>query len=221
MNIKEQEIVTQLKLGNEKAFRYLFDNHYTLLCHIAVEFLKDDFLAETVVGDVIFHIWEKRETLDIQTSIRAYLVQSVRNRCINYLRQEYVVKETRFAKGDDLIQADELMPVSENYPLATLLEKELEQEIKRSIASLPEECRVVFEKSRFENMKYQEIAIFLNISVNTVKYHIKNALSKLNTDLSKYLVTLFLLCFQSGLMRWYSFKVRFLILPLKKYYLFF
>jgi len=60
---------------------------------------------------------------------------------------------------------------------------------------------VVFEKSRFENMKYQEIAIFLNISVNTVKYHIKNALSKLNTDLSKYLVTLFLLCFQSGLMR--------------------
>lgn len=200
MNITEQEIVTQLKQGNEKAFRFLFDNHYTLLCHIAVEFLKDDFLAETVVGDVIFHIWEKRETLDIQTSIRAYLVQSVRYRCINYLRQEYVVKETRFAKGDDLTQADELMPVSENYPLATLLEKELEQEIKRSIASLPDECRVVFEKSRFENMKYQEIATILDISVNTVKYHIKNALSKLNTDLSKYLVTLFLFSILTGIM---------------------
>ena len=186
MNITEQEIVRQLKTGDEKAFRYLFDNHYTLLCHLAVEFLKDDFLAETVVGDVIFHIWEKHETLDIQTSIRAYLVKSVRNRCINYLQQEYVVKETRFAKGDDLMQADELLPVSENYPMATLLEKELEQEIKRSIESLPDECRVVFEKSRFENMKYQEIALKLDISVNTVKYHIKNALSKLNSDLSKY-----------------------------------
>ena len=196
MNITEQDIVSQLKHGNEKAFRYLFDNHYTLLCHIAVEFLKDDFLAETMVGDVIFHIWEKHETLDIQTSLRAYLVQSVRNHCINYLRQEYVVKETRFAKGDDLIQADELMPVSEIYPLAILFEKELEQEIKRSIAGLPDECRVVFEKSRFENMKYQEIATILNISVNTVKYHIKNALSKLNTDLSKYLVTLLFLSIQ-------------------------
>jgi RNA polymerase sigma-70 factor (ECF subfamily) len=197
MNITEQEIVKQLKLGEEKAFRYLFDHHYTLLCHIAVEFLKDDFLAETVVGDVIFHLWEKRETIDIQTSIRAYLVQSVRYRCINYLQQEYVIKETRFAKGDELIQADELLSVSENYPLATLLEKELEQEIKRSIAGLPDECRIVFEKSRFENLKYQEIASLLDISVNTVKYHIKNAISKLNTDLSKYLVAFLSFCILS------------------------
>jgi len=186
MKITEQEIVRQLKQGNEKAFRYLFDNHYTMLCHIAVGFLKDDFLAETVVGDVIFHIWEKRDTLDIQTSLRAYLVQSVRNRCINYLQQEYVVKETRFSGDNDLTLVDENIPVSEDYPLSILLEKELENEIKHSIESLPNECRIVFEKSRFENMKYQEIALKLDISVNTVKYHIKNALSKLNSDLSKY-----------------------------------
>jgi len=191
MNITEQEIIIQLKLGEEKAFRYLFDTHYTLLCHIATEFLKDDFLAETIVGDVIFHLWEKRETLEIRTSIRAYLVRSVRNRCINYLQQEYVVKEARFNMSDDLIQTDAIILVSESYPLATLLEKELEQEIYRSIESLPEECRTVFQMSRFENLKYQEIATKLDISVNTVKYHIKSALSKLNTDLSRYLVSLF------------------------------
>ena len=189
MNVTEFEIVRQLKDGNEKAFRYLFDTHYALLCHVAAEYLKDDFLAETVVGDVIFHLWEKRETIDIQTSIRAYLVRSVRNRCINYLQQEYVVKETRFAGEGNPLQTEETMPESESYPLATLLEKELEQEIYRSIASLPDECRKVFEMSRFENLKYQEIAAILNVSVNTVKYHIKNALSRLNSDLSKYLVT--------------------------------
>jgi len=196
MNVTEIDLVRQLKEGNEKAFRYLFDTQYALLCHIAAEYLKDDFLAETVVGDVIFHLWEKRETIDIQTSIRAYLVRSVRNRSINYLQQEYVMKETRFAGVDDLQQAEDTMPVSESYPLATLLEKELEKEIYRSISNLPDECRKVFEMSRFENLKYQEIAAILNVSVNTVKYHIKNALSRLNSDLSKYLVTCFALMMQ-------------------------
>ena len=86
----------------------------------------------------------------------------------------------------------EFAAISDQYPLATLLEKELEQEIANSIDKLPKECKQVFEMSRFEDLKYQEIADKLNISVNTVKYHIKNALSKLSHDLSKYLITLFL-----------------------------
>ena len=53
--------------------------------------------------------------------------------------------------------------------------------------SLPEECRRVFKKSRFEQKKYEEIAEELNISVNTVKYHIKNALAYINSHLSDYL----------------------------------
>jgi RNA polymerase sigma-70 factor (ECF subfamily) len=187
----ESEIIRQLKQGNEKAFCYLFEIHYSLLCHIAFEFLKDDFLAETIVGDVIFHLWEKRETTDIQTSLRAYLVRSVRNRCINYLQLEHVQKETHLLPYDELLQTEGLLSVSENYPLATLLEKELEHEINKSIENLPDECRVVFKMSRFDDLKYQEIAEKMNISVNTVKYHIKNALSKLNCDLTKYLTALF------------------------------
>lgn len=74
--------------------------------------------------------------------------------------------------------------------MAVLLEKELEQEIEKSIQNLPKECRTVFQMSRFEDMKYQEIADKLNISVNTVKYHIKNALAILNKDLSRYLTTI-------------------------------
>ena len=190
MKEEEIEIIRQLKLGNDRAYRYLFDHHYVLLCKIAADFVKDDFIAETIVGNVIVHIWEKRETIDIITSIRAYLVQAVRNRCLNYLKLEHVRKEIRFSEQQtDVIDSiDYLSLADDTYPLGTLLEKELEAEISRAIDRLPNECKRIFHMSRFEQLKNQEIADKLSISINTVKYHLKNALQRLSIDLSKYLV---------------------------------
>lgn len=82
--------------------------------------------------------------------------------------------------------------LSDDYPLGSLLEHELEEEIHHAIRNLPEVCRKVFIKSRFEGKKYEEIATELNISVNTVKYHIKSALSSLHSELGKYLIILIL-----------------------------
>ena len=82
--------------------------------------------------------------------------------------------------------------LSDDYPLGSLLEHELEEEIHHAIRNLPEVCRKVFIKSRFEGKKYEEIATELNISVNIVKYHIKSALSSLHSELGKYLIILIL-----------------------------
>ena len=77
--------------------------------------------------------------------------------------------------------------------MGSLLERELEDEINKAIESLPSECKRVFLKSRFEGKKHEEIANELNISVSTVKYHLKNALISLSEALEKYLIILFLL----------------------------
>ena len=92
---KEEELhlIHSLKSGDNQAYKYIYDHHYTLLCKIAYEFLKDDFLSETIVDDAIFHLWEIRETVNITTSLRSYLVQAVRNRCINYLNLEREKRE--------------------------------------------------------------------------------------------------------------------------------
>jgi RNA polymerase sigma-70 factor, ECF subfamily len=185
--MQEQLLLQKIKQGDEKAFQYVFETHYGLLCSIASEFLKDDFLAETIVGDVILYLWEKRETIEIKSSLRSYLIKAVRNKCLNYQQLQYVVKETRFPEKEELLDSEGNYIISDSHPLATLLEKELEIEIEKSINSLSDECRKVFELSRFEQLKYEDIAVELNISVNTVKYHIKNALSKLRADLSKYI----------------------------------
>lgn len=183
MDRTEELIVVQLKEGNEWAYKFLYDHHYQILCHVAAQYVRDDFLAETIVGDVIFHLWEVRESLEIKTSIRSYLMASVKHRCLDFLKSQQCQREATgmldfpvldYVKGDD-------------YPLGRLLEKELEEEIINAIKRLPEESRRVFQLSRFEDKKYEDIARVLNISVNTVKYHIKRALALLHEDLGKYL----------------------------------
>ena len=195
MEHTETLIVEQLKTGNEDAYQYIYDRHYALLCHVANGYVKDHFLAETIVGDTIFHLWEIRETLEISVSIRSYLLRAVRNRCINYLNSEWEKREISFSSlmPDEI--TDDKMTISDSHPLGALLERELEEEIYKAIDKLPNECRRVFDKSRFEGKSYEEISQELGISFNTVKYHIKNALASLQKNLSKYLITLLLFFF--------------------------
>jgi RNA polymerase sigma-70 factor (ECF subfamily) len=182
----EQKIVNLLRRGDEWAYRYLFDEHYDLLCRVAADYLKDVFLAETIVGDAIFHLWEIRESLEIHTSLRSYLLRAVRNRCLNFLEQQYVEREISLSKiGDKFF--DENILTTENYPLSHLLEKELETEIKKSLHEMSNETQAVFRMSRFAGMTYQQIADKQSVSVNTVKYHLKTALAKLRHDLRHYL----------------------------------
>ena len=193
MDRTEEIIVRQLMEGKEKAYEFLYDYHYPALCHIAEQYVKDVFLAETIVSDVIFHIWEIRSTLSINTSIRSYLAQSVRNRCLNYLNAQVQQREKVLDKGNltDIPLVKYIQ--SDDYPLGRLLVDELEDEIMAAIDRLPEECRRVFRLSRFEGKKNQEIAHELGISINTVKYHIKRALALLEEDLHKYLLALFVI----------------------------
>ena len=188
MESTESLIIEQLKQGNEEAYRYLYRYHYVSLCHVAKEYVGDEALAEHLVGDVIFHLWEVHEALDIHISLRSYLVRAVRNRCLDYLDSRKQKHEITFSELEDGDLLGERYIPADDYPLGTLLEKELDHEIRQAIGRLPEECRRVFLKSRFEEKKYEEIARELGISINTVKYHIKNALSLLCKELGEYLL---------------------------------
>ena len=203
MEQTESLIVKQLKDGQERAYKYLYDRHYQVLCYVAAQYVKDDFLAETIVGDVIFHLWEVRETVTITTSLRSYLMTSVRHRCMDYLKSQHSQHEvpvsttlnSQFsARPEGALSSERTLNYqlstinfSDDSPLGRLLEQELEGEVMKSIGRLPEDCRRVFRMSRFEEKKYDEIAHELQISVNTVKYHIKHALALLHEDLRKYL----------------------------------
>ena len=200
MHELEELLIKKLRKGDERAFRLLYDRHYVLLCRFANQLLNNAALAEEVVDDVIFYLWEHRQEVEIRYSIRAYLMRAVRNRCLNELQLQSHREElhiSSFLSPESMDFLDSLF-VDNKQPLGMLLEQELEEELKRSIDELPLECRKVFYKSRFEQKKYEEIATELGISVNTVEYHIKDALAFLQRRLGSYLKLLIVYIFMNS-----------------------
>lgn len=183
MNEQEALLLAQLKAGDDKAYRYLFDHFYVHLCRVANMYVEDHFTAENLVGDLMLTLWEQREILEIHTSLRAYLFTAIRRRCLNYLQEAHVTRETSLSDDISFIALSE----SDSTPLGTLIEKELEEKIACCVAQLPDECRSVFLLSRHEQLSYDAIAAKLSISPNTVHYHIKNALATLRRQLKEYL----------------------------------
>lgn len=188
--ITDNNVIIYLREGNEYAFRFIFDKYYDFLCMVADSYLRDEYISETIVGDIIYNLWEIKDNIDIKYSLRSYLVRSVKNRCINYLQQEYIQREISINQYEDKAAIEELFFIENKHPLESLLEQELENKINSIINELSPECRAVFKMSRFDGMKYEEIASELNISVNTVKYHMKNALGKLRLELKDYILSI-------------------------------
>lgn len=192
---QEIDLIDGLKKGKSEAYQFIFDHYYSILCQIAYEFVRDHYLAQTMVSDVIFTIWEKRESIHFEKSIQGYLIKAVKNNCLNYLNANAQKRECiyDFTLRDTLFEA---IADSNVDPLDSLTTKELEEKIQHLLSVLPIETQKVFTLSRLYDMPHDEIAKKLNISVNTVKYHIKKALSYFRKNLSDYMYFLVMLLYR-------------------------
>jgi len=178
MSVAEPQIADELKAGNEAAYEILFREYYSRLSYFAHKYVEDMDVAEGLVQDVFFTIWEKRETLEIKQSVKAYLFGAVRNKCLNHIkhlqvRQEYQTAVKHQNNNSELTEE--------------IADTELEERIHRAIDQLPVERQKVFKLSRFEGLKYVEIADQLSISVKTVENQMGKALKFMREQLADYL----------------------------------
>lgn len=183
MDLSEKYILDKLRSGDEQVFEEIFRTYYERLCNYANTILNDMDEAEEMVQNAFITVWEKHESLEIHTSLKSYLYRSVHNSCLNRVKH-YKVRQIH---GEAIKhQADILYDdASED-----LVGKELEGVINQAIEELPQQCRMVFRLSRFENLSYAEIAEQLNISVKTVENHMVKALKTLREKLKDYLPVL-------------------------------
>lgn len=189
--VDEKIIIKKLKTGDNEAYKYLYDYHYVALCKFSYYILKDKVQAESIVSDVIFHLWEVRENLELIPPLRNYLITAVRNKCLNYLALKQQEVEIRFSSMEQGgIQLQNIIQDNQQ-PLGILLKQELENKIQEAIDKLPPVCKQVFTMSRFREMSYEEISKELGISINTVKYHIKSALVIIKKELGTFLCIIF------------------------------
>ena len=181
----DKELLKGIRQGREEAFKMLYKRHYGVLCSVAQNYVGDSFMAESLVGDVIVRLWSDRQRVQIDRSLRMYLVRSVRNACLDYIKSQYHQRE--FASSEYIERSLHELYVGKSLP-GSLLEKELENKIQEAMKAIPLESRRVFMMSRFHDMSYTEIAGELGISVNTVKYHIKQSLVIMRRELQEYTV---------------------------------
>lgn len=160
----------------EKLFRELFKP----LCGFAMKYVGDLDEARNLVHEVFITVWEKFDSLPADTNYKSYLFTSVRNRCLNYLRDKKNHLSLEKMSEDNFSET--------NTQLETA---ELEKEIELAIHSLPDKCRQVFELNRMEGLKYAEIAEKLGISVKTVEAQMSKALSVLREHLREFLTLIF------------------------------
>jgi RNA polymerase sigma-70 factor, ECF subfamily len=162
----------------EKVFTDWFGHLYAY----AMSVVKDEETAEEVVQKVFCRIWEKRERLEVHTSLKAYLYGSVYHECMDWLRHRKRVEAHRRQTMRHGGQASR-ESASDKVELS-----ELEKKLQQAIDELPDQCRAIFCLSRYGELGYKEIAGQLGISVKTVEAQISKALKRLRKKLADFLV---------------------------------
>ena len=170
---------------DEIAFRTLFFQFFSPLCVFAHRYIDRWETCEDIVQETFFKIWKNRKNIEINTSSRNFLITSVKNSCIDFLRKQ----ETELNWQQKEIENNPLQYTSGDI-YSTI---ELEQMLSAALAKLPDNIRIVFEKNRFEGMTYTEIAAEHNISVKTVEAYMTKALKHLRIELKDYLPLMILL----------------------------
>lgn len=187
--MNEKDLLNRLSLGDEKAFEEIFLLYYQQLVVFAIKLVNDSDLSRDLVQEVIVNFYEKRNSIEIHTSLKAHLYQSVRNRCLNYIKREQTIKNHH-----SIIYSDK--KETEQFYYDLMEETELENKIFQIIKSLPKQCQKIFEMSRFDGKSNSDIANELDISKRTVETQISNALKRIRTKLSNYIgVTVALIFF--------------------------
>jgi RNA polymerase sigma-70 factor, ECF subfamily len=180
VNLSEQELFEALAAGNITAFEMYFKTYYQPLCNYAYTFLQDKAEAEEIVQTTFLSVWEKRGSLNIRSSAKSYLYAMVRNACLNVIKHEKI--KQKYVGEEIALSNPGYEAVSDS-----VASSELEYKILEAIKKLPEQCRMVFKLSRFEELKYTEIADQLGISVKTVENHMGKALRIMREQLKDYL----------------------------------
>ncbi|TQM52164.1 RNA polymerase sigma-70 factor (ECF subfamily) [Arcticibacter tournemirensis] len=186
VEITSSTVIELLKEGNESAFEQVFKEYYKRLHAYAFTFLKDEVAAEEIVQNVFCRIWEKKDLLDVNGTLKSYLYRAVHNESLNYLKHHKVKAEyeqyyTQRMKGEY------------DHSEKNALVSELEKQIAKALSELPTQCRIIFQLSRFEQLKYQQIADHLGISIKTVENQMGKALKLLRLKLVEFLPVLLLL----------------------------
>lgn len=162
----------------------LFKEHHSLLCLVAFGIVRDRDAAKDIVQDFFISYWQKRETIFLTISFKAYAIKAVKN--LSLLSLNEAKKEQSLLRNLDFRDSDEQKALDESTKV---------KKLQRLLEKLPESRRHIFMSFVVHGQSYSEIAENNGISINTVKTQMKRAYAFLRTEATEDLLYFFPLFF--------------------------
>jgi len=181
------EILKKIRNNDEIAFKVIFNKYYSRLYYFIFEFIHFDDIAENIVQDTFFTLWNKRHELKDDSNLSAYLFTVAKNNCLYRLRDQRYRQKLFTTNLLDQNELEMNVEVLNTLDSSAYTFDEIERIIERTLEELPPQCKKIFILSRFEERKNKEIAEELNISVKVVEKHISKGLKKFKISLKDYL----------------------------------
>ena len=172
-------LVEKLKQGDRDSFNKIFRRFYAPMIRFCIRFVADSDIAEEVVQDFFVKLWSTRDKLNINTSFESYMMRSIQNAALTYINKERSHSEINLKVYTEEGEAYD--------PSQELQSKNLETAYRKILAEMPEKRRLVFQASRFDGMKYAEIAEKYGLSQKTVEAHMSAAIKQLKEGLKDFL----------------------------------
>ncbi len=172
------DLLQQFQRDREEGIPVLFREYYPRVCNIIYRYVGDKELAEDLAQDVFLKLWQKKDRIKVNTSLKAYISRMASNEAISYLR-----KHRQLTKVDE----KEAWLIESKRTDEGIVEGELAERISATLQALPPKCRQVFLLSRQEELSYREIATRLDISIKTVENQMGKALKIFRESLKGYL----------------------------------
>jgi len=170
MKVEDKILLGEIKSRNRKVFEALFYEYYPHLIRYAEGFVFDKQACEDIVQNLFIYFWENTHHIEITHSLKSYFYQSVKNRCLNYIRDVHVQDKHKILYLEALLNEDD----SPGWVDLEILNK-----IQEAIAQLPAQMGELFKQKYLYGRKLQEIAEINNISENTVKTQLQRAKEKM------------------------------------------
>ena len=170
--------------GDREIFRKVYLGYYDMLNHLCFQYTHNADIAQDIIQDTFLRLWEIRKEINTETNIGNFLYTIAKNKCLNYLRDQQTI--LKIQKSRDFLEKQFNIEALQEVGDQWLQFEELKILIKSVIERMPEGISKAFILSRYEGMKYKEIAQHLNISVKTVEARISKALVLLRKALDDY-----------------------------------
>jgi len=175
--LQDEELFKMFQNGESRAFDEIYRRYRDILTAMAGKMLESKQMAEDIVQEIFLSLYNRRAQIEIQVSLRAYLMKSMKFKILNEFRSSGI--RNAYKKQVDLYRN-----VSYSHSCHYDCElKDLTSNIELTINTLPNKCRTAFLLSRTEDLSYKDISGFMGISISTVEKHISKALRLLKSNL--------------------------------------